>query len=222
MKSHIVLTLAAVLSAGALVRAQEPVSPQNHFDAGRYEDAANAITAQPEPPPDAIYLAGRSYLHLSRPDDARAQFGRLSAGVDPPTPWSLVGESALALVDANPGLAVEKASQAVGVVTGSVSSQLPARAGTQRGRAVGTGGGGLREGHGDRSRLRLRALLRGPGVLAVPAARSNGDAPRIFPEAGAERARATRGDGAHAGYARTVRDGESGIFGPKSRIFDEI
>ena len=113
MTSHIVLTLTAVLSAVALVPAQEPVSPQINFDAGRYEDAANAITAQPEPPPDAIYLAGRSYLHLSRPDDARAQFGRLSAGVDPPTPWSLVGESALALVDANPGLAVEKASQAV-------------------------------------------------------------------------------------------------------------
>jgi hypothetical protein len=113
------------------VRSQEPVSPQNHFDAGRYEDAANAITAQPEPAPDAIYLAGRSYLHLNRPDDARAQFGRLSAGVDPPTPWSLVGDPALALIDANPGLAIEKASQ-VGLSPISFI-QLPARAGTQRG-----------------------------------------------------------------------------------------
>ena len=111
MKSHIVVTLAAILGTAVLVRAQD--SPQVHFDAGRYQDAVNAITAQPEPPPDAIYLAGRSFVHLSRPDDAKAQFSRLSAGVDPPTPWSLVGESAAALVDANPGLAVEKASQAV-------------------------------------------------------------------------------------------------------------
>jgi tetratricopeptide (TPR) repeat protein len=111
MKSHMVVTFAAVLGTAVLVRAQD--SPQTHFDAGRYQEAVTTITAQPEPPPDAIYLAGRSYVHLSRPDDAKAQFSRLSAGVDPPTPWSLVGESAVALVDANPSLAVEKASQAV-------------------------------------------------------------------------------------------------------------
>lgn len=111
MKSFIV-ALAVVLSTGVLARAQD-VTPQNHFDAGRYEDAANAITSQPEPPPEMIYLAGRSFVHLNRPDDARAQFQRLSAGVDPPTPWSLVGESALALVDSNASLAIEKATQAV-------------------------------------------------------------------------------------------------------------
>jgi tetratricopeptide (TPR) repeat protein len=113
MKSHTVVVMSVVLSTAVLVRAQEPVSPQGHFEAGRYEEAANAIAAQPEPGPDAIYLAGRSYVHLSRPDDAKAQFGRLSPGADPPTMWSLVGESAIALVDANPGLAIEKASQAV-------------------------------------------------------------------------------------------------------------
>jgi hypothetical protein len=59
MKSLIV-AVAAVLGIGVFARAQEPVSPQNHFDAGRYEEAANAITAQPEPAPEAIYLAGRS------------------------------------------------------------------------------------------------------------------------------------------------------------------
>jgi tetratricopeptide (TPR) repeat protein len=113
MKSHMVVAVAVVLGAATLAGAQEQLSPQNHFDAGRYEDAANAVTAQPEPAPDAIFLAGRSYVHLSRPDEAKAQFARLSAGVDPPTPWSLVGESALALVDGNASLAVEKAGQAV-------------------------------------------------------------------------------------------------------------
>jgi tetratricopeptide (TPR) repeat protein len=109
-----VVVLIAILSSLAVVRAQEPVSPQAHFDAGRYEEAANAIAAQPgEPAPESIFLAGRSYLHLSRPDDARTQFARLSTGVDPATPWSLVGLSAIALVDANTPLAVEKATQAV-------------------------------------------------------------------------------------------------------------
>jgi tetratricopeptide (TPR) repeat protein len=113
MRPVAVLSLAAVLACPGVVPAQEPVSPQAHFDAGRYEDAANAITAQPDAPPEAIFLAGRSYVHLSRNDDARAQFTRLGVGADPPTPWSLVGESAIALIDANPPLAVEKARQAV-------------------------------------------------------------------------------------------------------------
>lgn len=109
----LVVSLIAVLTSALVARGQEPVSPQAHFDAGRYEDAANAISAQPDAPPEAIFLAGRSYVHLNRTDDARAQFTRLGIGADPPTPWSLVGESAIALVDANPSLAVEKANQAV-------------------------------------------------------------------------------------------------------------
>ena len=109
-----VVVLTAVLSASLVVRAQQPISPQAHFDAGRFEDAINAIAAQTgDPSPELIFLAGRSHLHLSRPDEARAQFARLSTGVDPATAWSLVGESAIALIDANPRLAIEKATQAV-------------------------------------------------------------------------------------------------------------
>ena len=106
-----VVVLIAVLNAYAVVRAQEPISPQAHFDAGRYQDAINAIAAQTgAPSPESIFLAGRSHLHLNRPDEARAQFAQLSTGGPA---WSLVGESAVALIDANPPLAIEKATQAV-------------------------------------------------------------------------------------------------------------
>ena len=119
MNPVIVVALTAVLSAPVVVGAQEPASPQAHFDAGRYEDAINAIAAQPESAPESIYLAGRSHLHLNRSQEAREQFARLSTGVDPATPWSLVGESAMALIDGNPPLAVEKATQAVALAPDS-------------------------------------------------------------------------------------------------------
>ncbi len=114
MRSFAALTLAGVLGAAAIVRAQEPVSPQTHFEAGRYEEAINAVTAQGgEPAPESVFLMARSYLHLNRQDEARAQLAKLSPGADPPTSWSLVAESAIALIDANAPLAVEKAGQAV-------------------------------------------------------------------------------------------------------------
>jgi tetratricopeptide (TPR) repeat protein len=106
------VVLLAVLHASLIVRAQDP-SPQAHFDAGRYEDAITAIAAQSNPSPELIFLAGRSHIHLNRANEARVQFTRLSSGVEPATAWSLVGESAVALIDANNPLAIEKATQAV-------------------------------------------------------------------------------------------------------------
>ena len=108
-----VVVLTVVLSSSLVVRAQDPISPRAHFDAGRYQETIDAIAQTGDPSPELIFLAGRSHLHLSRPDEARAQFARLSTGVDPATAWSLVGESAIALVDANPPSAIEKATQAV-------------------------------------------------------------------------------------------------------------
>jgi tetratricopeptide (TPR) repeat protein len=107
------LALLAVSSAAATLAAQEPVNPQTMFDAGKYEQAIAAINEAGGATPESIYLAGQSYLRLNRQDEARAQFTKLSAGVDPPTAWSLVGESAAALVEGNHPMAVEKASRAV-------------------------------------------------------------------------------------------------------------
>jgi tetratricopeptide (TPR) repeat protein len=113
MRSLAVSALIVAFASPSVVRGQDPPSPQALFDAGRHEDAVNAIAAQPEPPPETIFLAGRSYIHLNRMDEARAQFTRLGVGADPATPWSLVGESAIALTESNAALAVEKATHAV-------------------------------------------------------------------------------------------------------------
>ncbi len=116
---HTITMLAMLTIAGAAgLRGPDapnfqPGDPQTLFDAGKYDEAISAIAAQSgDPSPESIYLAGQSYLRLNRPDDARAQFAKLSAGVDPPTAWSLVGESAAALVDGNHPAAVEKATRA--------------------------------------------------------------------------------------------------------------
>jgi tetratricopeptide (TPR) repeat protein len=84
------------------------------YEAGSFEQLVNSIASEgDQAPPASVYLAGQSYLRLNRRDEARAQFAKLSSGGDPA--WSLVGESAAALLDGNNGLAIEKATQAVGM-----------------------------------------------------------------------------------------------------------
>jgi tetratricopeptide (TPR) repeat protein len=105
MKAPVILM---ALSLCLAANAQEP-DARKLFEAGRYEQAIDAINSQPaEPSPDAIYLAGQIYLRLNQRENARSQFARLAT-----TPWSLVGESATALVDGNRQLAVESATRAV-------------------------------------------------------------------------------------------------------------
>jgi tetratricopeptide (TPR) repeat protein len=111
MRSIVLLALfaAPVVSAG-----QEPPSLQTLFEAGAFEQVVNADPAvMPVGSPDAIYLRAQSLVRLNRQDDARAEFGKLAAGATEPTPWSLVAESAVATLDANPALAVEKGTQGV-------------------------------------------------------------------------------------------------------------
>jgi len=110
MKAFLIL---AMLSTTVVLDGQAPPNPQNLYEAGSYEEVVNAIASQGDQvPPASIYLAGQASLRLNRQDEARAQFAKLSSGGDP-TPWSLVGESATALLDGNNGLAIEKATQAV-------------------------------------------------------------------------------------------------------------
>ncbi len=114
------LLLAAMLSLSVGLAAQDPPNPRALFDAGHYQQVIDAIGSQPDRPADLTYLLGHSYLRLNLRDEARQAFSSLSAGVAPdaPTPWSLVGESAAALVDLNNGLAVEKAAKAVEIAPG--------------------------------------------------------------------------------------------------------
>jgi tetratricopeptide (TPR) repeat protein len=109
MKASLIL---AMLSAPVVLAGQAPPNPQNLYEAGSHEQVVNAIASQGDQvSPASIYLAGQSFLRLNRRDEARGQFAKLSGGGDPT--WSLVGESATALLDGNNALAIEKARQAV-------------------------------------------------------------------------------------------------------------
>jgi tetratricopeptide (TPR) repeat protein len=109
MKAFLMLVL---LSAPAMLGGQAPPNPQSLYEAGSHEQVVKAIASQGDQvSPASTYLAGQSLLRLNRRDEARAQFAKLSTGGDPT--WSLVGESATALLDGNNRLAIEKATQAV-------------------------------------------------------------------------------------------------------------
>lgn len=112
----VALVTLTVLSAASASHAQEPADAKKLFEAGHWDQAIGAVNAQGEqPPPESSYLAGQSYLRMDQADGARAQFAKLAAGVpdDAPTSWSLVGQSAAALIDGNAQLGVEKAQRAV-------------------------------------------------------------------------------------------------------------
>jgi tetratricopeptide (TPR) repeat protein len=109
MKAFLTLVL---LSAPAMLGGQAPPNPQSLYEAGSHEQVVKAIASQGDQiAPASTYLAGQSLLRLNRRDEARAEFAKLATGGDPT--WSLVGESATALLDGNNGLAIEKATQAV-------------------------------------------------------------------------------------------------------------
>jgi tetratricopeptide (TPR) repeat protein len=106
-----VIPFLAVLTVPVVLGGQAP-SPQTLYEAGTYEEVVNTIGSQGDQvAPESTYLVGQSLIRLNRHDEARAQFAKLSSAE--PTPWSLVGESATALVDGNSSLAIEKATQAV-------------------------------------------------------------------------------------------------------------
>ena len=200
-----VVVLIAVLNAPPLVvGAQAPISPQTHFDAGRYQDAINTIAAQTgDPSPELIFLAGRSHLHLNRPEEARAQFARLSTDVNPATAWSLVGESCNRARRRQSSIG-DRVNPGGGAGAGSVSSQLSARARAERGRAVGTSRGRVRKGVKHRSGICLRPLLRRPCVFEAQADRPHGDASRRSLKACPKRAGAGGGDRADAKRTRSL------------------
>jgi tetratricopeptide (TPR) repeat protein len=106
-----IFLMLVILGAPAALVGQAP-SPQNLYEAGSYEQAVSAIASQGEQAPSSSsYLAAQSFLRLNRQNEARGLFAKLITGGDPA--WSLVGESATALLDGNSGLAIEKATQAV-------------------------------------------------------------------------------------------------------------
>lgn len=86
-----------VTSAGAAdARAQEAMTPQQLFDAGRYQDVLHAIPQGAGD--DARFLAAQSHLRLSQPDEAKARLQELGGG-DENNAWTYIGRAGVAQVD---------------------------------------------------------------------------------------------------------------------------
>lgn len=104
-----------VLAFTSNVLAQAPPSsPQQLFEAGRYEQVVQAVVAghsREQVDPAATYLAAQSFLKLDQPDNAKSELTRLLHFDE--DAWKLVGQSSMALIDGDVGGALEAANQAV-------------------------------------------------------------------------------------------------------------
>ena len=105
----LIALLLAVSIAGA---AQD--APQKLFESGKYQEAIDAVRAQPEAPPDQVYLRALAHRKLGQNEEAKQAFGAL-AGAAEGSAWREIGQSGTALVDGNLDGAQASASKAVEV-----------------------------------------------------------------------------------------------------------
>ncbi len=114
--SHLcsVLWLAFAVTATA-----QGTSPQQLFESGQNDQAIQALSAQRERgesgPADA-FLAGLVLVKLEQPERAQEEFARLATSGD--QAWTLIGESASALLASDATRAREAAAQAVETAPG--------------------------------------------------------------------------------------------------------
>jgi tetratricopeptide (TPR) repeat protein len=107
------LVLACAVPAFAQAPAAQAPSPQKLFEAGQYDQAAQAFVKKREVSPLSpaeTYLAGQVYLRANQNDKAKEEFARLAAAADPN--WKLIGESAVALMANRNDEALNKINEA--------------------------------------------------------------------------------------------------------------
>src|SRR5216117_1276519 len=100
--------VAMMIASANAVSAQGLNELRRLYDAGQYSQ----VVAAPADDPRVAFLIAQSHQKLGNRDQARQVYEQLAArGAD--DPWHDVGRSALAMLGANPGEAVEAANQAV-------------------------------------------------------------------------------------------------------------
>src|SRR3954447_24680113 len=100
--------VALTLASASLAFAQELSELRKQYDAGQYQQVVGAPAGDPR----VAFLIAQSHQKLGHRDEARAAYEQLAArGGD--DPWHGVGQSALAVLAANPGEAADAANQAV-------------------------------------------------------------------------------------------------------------
>jgi tetratricopeptide (TPR) repeat protein len=101
-------SVAIMLAVAQSASAQGLDELRKVYDAGQYQEVVGA----PADDPRVLFLVARSQQKLSHRDEARQAYEQLAARAEN-DPWRDVGRSAVALLAANAGEAVEAANQAV-------------------------------------------------------------------------------------------------------------
>jgi len=104
--------LIALLLAVSIAGAAQDATPQKLFESGKYQEAADAVKAQPDAPPDQVYLRALAHRKLGQNEEAKQAFGAL-AGAAEGSVWREIGQSGTALVDGNVDGAGSAATKAV-------------------------------------------------------------------------------------------------------------
>lgn len=88
---------------GAQETSQQPQLPTTYpeirklYEAGKYQQTAQAVAAVQQPSPEMILLAGRAHEKLQQTGPANERYGRLTADRPETDPWRFIGQSALLL-----------------------------------------------------------------------------------------------------------------------------
>jgi tetratricopeptide (TPR) repeat protein len=106
----VILAMTLLVPAAAL--AQDANEVRRLFEAGRYQQAAEA--ASDSAPPAAIYTAAQSHQRLGRHDAARDAFGTLAARPEDDA-WHFIGLSGQQLADGDTDAALQSADRATGM-----------------------------------------------------------------------------------------------------------
>jgi tetratricopeptide (TPR) repeat protein len=105
-----VWALTLILPAAA--PAPQDVNLRTLFESGKHEQVVERVSGMEDPDPAALYLAALSHQKLSRPDEAKALYGRL-AGRDNADAWHHIGTSGRLLLESNAKEAITAANKAV-------------------------------------------------------------------------------------------------------------
>lgn len=107
---HALLTGLAVAFCGVATVAAQDMSPQQLFDAGRYNEVVQAVPA--EAGDDLGFLAAQAHQRMNQAGEAKERLQRLGGG-DENNAWTYVGRSAAAQIDGDAGAAEAAARRAV-------------------------------------------------------------------------------------------------------------